>query len=80
MNERDGYMPGVPCWVDTAQPDPEAATGFYGDLFGWEFEDQMPPGSSGHYYVATLRGLEVAAVGSRPQGSSPTRPGTPTSG
>jgi hypothetical protein len=20
--ERDGYPPGVPCWVDTAQPDP----------------------------------------------------------
>ncbi len=25
MAERDGYIPGVPCWVDTSQPDPEAA-------------------------------------------------------
>ena len=25
MPERDGYIPGVPCWVDTSQPDPEAA-------------------------------------------------------
>ena len=45
MPERDGYIPGVPCWVDTSQPDPEAAVGFYGGLFGWEFEDVMPPDS-----------------------------------
>ena len=25
MRERDGYIPGVPCWIDTTQPDPEAA-------------------------------------------------------
>ncbi len=25
MLGRDGYLPGVPCWVDTAQPDPQAA-------------------------------------------------------
>jgi len=24
--------PGVPCWVDTSQPDPEAAHRFYGGL------------------------------------------------
>jgi hypothetical protein len=29
MPERDGYIPGVPCWVDTSQPDPEAAVEFY---------------------------------------------------
>ncbi len=51
MPERDGYIPGVPCWVDTSQPDPEAAVGFYGGLFGWEFEDVMPPGSPGQYFI-----------------------------
>ena len=25
MAERDGYIPGVPCWIDTSQPDPDAA-------------------------------------------------------
>ena len=45
MPERDGYIPGVPCWVDTSQPDPKAAADFYGGLFGWEFENVMPPGS-----------------------------------
>ena len=37
---RDGYPPGVPCWVDTEQPDPETAAGFYGGLFGWESDPQ----------------------------------------
>src|SRR2546430_7568957 len=36
MPERDGYLPGVPCWVETTQPDPDAAAAFYGGLFGWE--------------------------------------------
>jgi uncharacterized protein len=68
MLERDGYPAGVPCWVDTAQPDPEAAVGFYSGLFGWEFEDRMPAGSPGRYFVARIRGRDVAAVGSQPEG------------
>jgi predicted enzyme related to lactoylglutathione lyase len=62
MPERDGYLAGVPCWVDTTQPDPEAAVGFYRDLFGWEFEDTMPPGSPGPYFIARINGGDVAAV------------------
>ena len=71
MPERDGYIPGVPCWVDTSQPDPEAAVRFYEGLFGWEFEDAMPPGSEGKYFIARLRGGDVAAVGSIPEGAPP---------
>jgi uncharacterized protein len=67
--ERDGYIAGVPCAVDTSQPDPEAAVGFYGGLFGWEFEDVMPPGSEAKYFVARLRGLDVAAIASIPEGA-----------
>ncbi|HKH15415.1 MAG TPA: VOC family protein [Solirubrobacterales bacterium] len=67
MPERDGYIPGVPCWVDTSQPDPEAAVDFYRGLFGWEFEDVMPPGSPGKYFIARIRGGDVAAVGSVPE-------------
>ena len=72
MLERREYPPGVPCWIDTAQPDPEAATRFYGGLFGWEFEDQMPADAPGNYFIARLQGLDVAAVGSQPDGGSPT--------
>jgi predicted enzyme related to lactoylglutathione lyase len=71
MPERDGYIPGVPCWVDTSQPDPEAAVDFYSDLFGWEFRDAMPPESEGKYFIARLRGGDVAAVGSIPEGAPP---------
>ena len=71
MPERDGYIPGVPCWVDTSQPDPEAAVDFYSGLFGWEFEDVMPPGSEGKYFIARLRGGDVAAVGSIPNAAPP---------
>jgi predicted enzyme related to lactoylglutathione lyase len=71
MLERDGYLPGVPCWVDTSQPDPEAAVAFYGSLFGWDFEDAMPPGSAGKYFIARLRGGDVAAVSSQPESGPP---------
>ncbi len=71
MPERDGYIPGVPCWVDTSQPDPDSAVAFYRDLFGWEFEDVMPPGSEGQYFIARIRAGDVAAVGSIPEGAPP---------
>ena len=71
-DERDGYPPGVPCWVDTAQPDPQVAIGFYGALFGWEFEDRMPADSPGPYFVAQLRGRDVAAVGAQPDAAPST--------
>ena len=72
MSEQDRYIAGVPCWVDATEPDPQAATAFYGELFGWEFEDTMPAGSPGSYYVARLRGQDVAAVGSGPEGGPQT--------
>jgi uncharacterized protein len=72
MPERDTYIPGVPCWVDTSQPDPEAAVEFYRGLFGWEFENAMPPDAPGKYFIARLRGRTVAAVGSTPDSMQPT--------
>lgn len=71
MPERDGYIPGVPCWIDTSQPDPEAAVGFYSGLFGWQFEDVMPPESEGRYFIGRIRGGDAAAVGSIPEGAPP---------
>jgi uncharacterized protein len=71
MPERDGYIPGVPCWIDTSQPDPEAAVDFYRGLFDWEFEDVMPPDSPGKYFIARIRGGDVAAVGSVPEAAPP---------
>lgn len=64
MSQRDDYEPGVPSWVDTLQPDPEAAMAFYGALFGWEFAGPGPMG----YFVARLRGRDVAGLGAQPAG------------
>src|SRR5204863_2543174 len=85
MPERDGYIPGVPCWVEAYEPDPEAALDFYGGLFGWEFEDAMPPSSKGRYFIArceatsasifdtsgTRRSGDVGAVRSVPEAAPP---------
>jgi len=67
MSERDSYPAGVPCWVDNLVPDPTKAMAFYGELFGWEFDGPGP----GDYYVAKLRGRDVAGVGQAPAGVSP---------
>ncbi|HEX9399397.1 MAG TPA: VOC family protein [Anaeromyxobacter sp.] len=66
MSERERYPPGVPCWVETLQPDPQAALEFYGPLFGWEFvgPGPMPGDPPGRYFVARLRGRDVAGIGS----------------
>jgi predicted enzyme related to lactoylglutathione lyase len=71
MSERNGYIPGVPCWVDTNQPDPVAAVPFYAGLFGWELEDGMPEGSGSHYLIGRIRGGDVAAISSIPEGAPP---------
>ena len=65
MSERDGFEPGVPCWVQAVHPDPGAAVGFYTELFGWEAENLMPPDHPGDYFVCRLRGRDVAAIVSK---------------
>ena len=72
MSERDQYPTGVPCWIDSAQPDPSSALGFYGPLLGWEFvgPGAMPGDPPGDYYVASVRGKDVAGISSRPPGAS----------
>ena len=56
------YPHGVTCWVDTEQSDVDAATQFYGGLFGWAFQDAMPPGAPGRYLIAQLDDRDVAAI------------------
>ncbi|MFE4543497.1 VOC family protein [Arthrobacter sp. NPDC056727] len=68
MPSRDTSSVGVPCRVDTFQPDPRAATEFYGPLFGWTFDDPapMPAGLGGEYFAARYRGRLVAGIGQAP--------------
>ena len=64
-------MPGVPCYADTVQPDPDAAAAFYAGLFGWQTEDVMPPDAPTRYLVGRIRGGDVGAIGSIPEGEPP---------
>jgi len=66
MTELRTYPHGVTCWVDTGQPDLDAARRFYADLFGWTLNDATPRQAPGAYLVATLDGQDVAAVGPTP--------------
>jgi uncharacterized protein len=68
MSERDGFQPGVPSWVDVMGPDAGQLTGFYGAVFGWDFTGpgEMPGDPPGEYFVAQLRGRDVAGVASLP--------------
>ena len=62
MSARDDYEPGVPCWVETLQPDLEAAGAFYGALFGWDLVgSDVDPGDRG-YLVCRVRGRDVAGI------------------
>jgi predicted enzyme related to lactoylglutathione lyase len=76
MSERERYPAGVPCWVETLQPDPQAAMDFYGPLFGWEFvgPGEMPGDPPGRYFVARVEGRDVAGIGSLPDGDGPSAP------
>jgi uncharacterized protein len=65
MVEPRTYPNGVPCWVDVEHEDLDAATDFYGGLFGWSFEPVTPT-----YRIARLAGQDVAAVGAGDQGWS----------
>jgi predicted enzyme related to lactoylglutathione lyase len=56
------YPEGVPCWIDTEQPDVDAAAAFYGGLFGWTFEDAAPAGAPSRYVIAKLNGQDVCAI------------------
>lgn len=59
------YPAGVTSWIDTEQPDVDAALEFYGGLFGWSFQEAMPPDAPGRYVIARLDGHDVAGIGSR---------------
>src|ERR1700704_5091294 len=63
MADERSYPAGVPCWVDTDQPDMEGARRFYEGLFGWTFPDAIPADAPGTYLIASLDGADVAAIG-----------------
>jgi uncharacterized protein len=61
MGTRDSYEPGTFSWVELATSDGDAAKRFYGELFGWDYDDR-DMGDAGTYSMATLEGRHVGAL------------------
>lgn len=56
MARLQGAQPGTVTWVDLQAPDLERARCFYGELFGWSFEE------AGGYLFARLGGRKVSGL------------------
>lgn len=70
MTMQDNDVPGAPCWIDAWQPDPRAATRFYGALLGWRFDEPvLVAETGGEYHTARLDARRVAGVGQAPAGA-----------
>jgi predicted enzyme related to lactoylglutathione lyase len=74
------YPEGVPCWLDTEQPDLDAAANFYGELFGWTFSEPTPPDATFRYVIAQLDGQDAAGIGARSGESPASEPATVSPG
>ncbi|GAA5514546.1 putative glyoxylase CFP32 [Deinococcus carri] len=58
MTVQTQHAPGTAAWYDLTTAKPEETRRFYGDLFGWTFEDQGP--EFGHYHMVRQNGHAVA--------------------
>ena len=61
MGERTSHAPGTFSWTDLGTSDADGAKAFYGELFGWDFED-MPVPDAPPYSLARIDGKAVCAV------------------
>ncbi|MEV6790625.1 VOC family protein [Streptomyces sp. NPDC051320] len=55
------YSNGTPCWITLSAPDLDEAKDFYGQVFGWDFDDMGE--EFGHYQIAKRHGEPVAGIG-----------------
>ena len=55
------FVTGAPNWLDLGSPDIDAATAFYGAVFGWTFQSAGP--EAGGYGFFQQDGRTVAAIG-----------------
>ena len=73
------FTPNMLAWFEVATDDPDTATSFYADLFGWDFAPFADPEVTGmDYRVATLPGGDAPVRRCRRTGGS-TAWGTPCS-
>ena len=61
MAKFEHYEQGTPSWIELMTPDQAAALTFYGELFGWSYDDH-DMGEMGHYYIPKLDGDEIGGI------------------
>jgi predicted enzyme related to lactoylglutathione lyase len=66
VGERTEYRPGTFSWADLTTPDPDGSKRFYGELFGWSYED-LPMEGGPTYTRASLDGASVSALIEQPE-------------
>jgi uncharacterized protein len=71
----DAPVTGRFCWIELQTTDPAAAQRFYGDLFGWTYEELNVP--QGRYTMGKADGKLVAGLIAQPEPVA--RAGTPPS-
>jgi uncharacterized protein len=56
----DAFMPNTLAWFEVATDDPDTATSFYAELFGWTFSPFVDPETTGmDYRVAAMPGSDA---------------------
>lgn len=68
MTSIDHSASGVPCRIDSFQPDPAAAVAFYGALLDWTFDPPLAHPGLGPIWNARLEGKVVASIGQAAEG------------
>src|ERR1043166_8113445 len=61
IQARIEHAPGTFCWIELATTDGDAAKKFYGELFGWEAQDN-PIGPGMVYTMLKLNGKDVGGL------------------
>jgi hypothetical protein len=62
MPEVTVHAPGAFCWMELATTDRKAATTFYADVLGWDFETHEMPGGVGAYTMVRHGGRELGGL------------------
>jgi hypothetical protein len=61
MPVMENYKPGMFCWPELATSDASGAKKFYGDLFGWSWND-LDMGGGKCYTMIRLQGKDIGAL------------------
>jgi uncharacterized protein len=74
MAERTSYTPGTFSWINLSTTDQDGAKTFYGELLGWDADDQ-PVGDGVVYSMMNIGGKPVAGIS--PQNEMQRQAGAP---